>query len=99
MPDEAAGSSGVADPAVAPAAAAGEVPGAIALLSNAPMGTFDENGKYIPRSIVEDDLGGASLEDAIDPSVDWRFREELTRCRSRDRADTSAVHFRWSSRR
>ena len=69
MPDEAAGSSGVADPAVSPAAAAGEVPGAIALLSNAPMGTFDENGKYVPRAIVEDDLGGASLEDAIDATI------------------------------
>jgi small subunit ribosomal protein S1 len=69
MPDEAAGSSGVADPAASPAAAAGEVPGAIALLSDAPMGTFDETGKYIPRAIVEDDLGGASLEDAIDATI------------------------------
>jgi small subunit ribosomal protein S1 len=69
MPDEAAGSSGAADPAETPAAAAGEVPGAIALLSNAPMGSFDETGKYIPRAIVEDDLGGASLEDAIDATI------------------------------
>ena len=69
MPDEAAGSSGGADPAASPAAAAGEVPGAIALLSNAPMGTFDETGKYVPRAIVEDDLGGASLEEAIDATI------------------------------
>ncbi len=69
MPDEAAGSSGVADPAASPAAAAGEVPGAIALLSDAPMGTFDETGKYVPRAIVEDDLGGASLEEAIDATI------------------------------
>src|SRR6202166_2177568 len=69
MPDEAAGSSGVADPAAPPAAPAGEVPGAIALLSDAPMGTFDETGKYVPRAIVEDDLGGASLEEAIDATI------------------------------
>jgi small subunit ribosomal protein S1 len=29
------------------------------------MGTFDEQGTYIPRSVTEDDLGGASLEDAM----------------------------------
>jgi small subunit ribosomal protein S1 len=29
------------------------------------MGHFDEDGVYIPRSITEDDLGGASLEDAM----------------------------------
>src|ERR1019366_5842008 len=52
-----------------PAATAGEVPGAIALLSNAPMGSFDETGKYVPRAIVEDDLGGASLEEAIDATI------------------------------
>src|SRR6202163_854042 len=69
MPDEAAGSPGDADPAVTPAAAAGEVPGAIALLSNAPMGSFDESGVYVPRAIVEDDLGGASLEEAIDATI------------------------------
>ena len=36
-----------------------------ALLSTEHMGTFDENGAYIPRPITEDDLGGASLEDAM----------------------------------
>jgi small subunit ribosomal protein S1 len=69
MPDEAAGSPGEADPAAVPAAEAGEVPGAIALLSDSPMGTFDESGAYHPRAIVEDDLGGASLEEAIDATI------------------------------
>ena len=36
-----------------------------ALLSPEAMGTFDEQGTYIPRSVTEDDLGGASLEDAM----------------------------------
>src|SRR5919201_1442570 len=31
----------------------------------AQMGTFDEAGKYTPREVVADDLGGVSLEDAI----------------------------------
>jgi len=69
MPDDVAGSSGVIDPAVPTATAAGEVPGAIALMSDAPMGTFDESGNYIPRAITEDDLGGTSLEDAIDATI------------------------------
>ncbi|MHB1547912.1 MAG: S1 RNA-binding domain-containing protein, partial [Acidimicrobiales bacterium] len=29
------------------------------------MGHFDDQGVYVPRSITEDDLGGASLEDAM----------------------------------
>src|SRR5580692_11162001 len=29
------------------------------------MGTFDEQGEYTPRQVVDDDLGGMSLEDAI----------------------------------
>jgi small subunit ribosomal protein S1 len=41
------------------------VPEGTALLSSEAMGTFDENGVYIPRSVTEDDLGGASLEDAM----------------------------------
>ena len=69
MPDDAAGSPGAVDPAAAPAAGAREVPGAIALLSNAPMGSFDETGAYVPRLIVEDDLGGTSLEEAIDATI------------------------------
>ncbi len=36
-----------------------------ALLSPEAMGTFDEDGTYVPRSVTEDDLGGASLEDAM----------------------------------
>ena len=69
MPDDVAGSTGAIDPAVPSAPAAGEVPGAIALMSNAPMGTFDDAGIYIPRAITEDDLGGLSLEDAIDATI------------------------------
>ena len=41
------------------------VPEGTALLSPEAMGTFDENGDYLPRSVTEDDLGGASLEDAM----------------------------------
>ncbi len=40
-------------------------PGGPALLSPEAMGHFDEDGVYVPRSITEDDLGGASLEDAM----------------------------------
>src|ERR1700691_926761 len=69
MPDDVAGSTGAIDPAVPSATAAGEVPGAIALMSDAPMGTFDDAGTYIPRAITEDDLGGTSLEDAIDATI------------------------------
>jgi small subunit ribosomal protein S1 len=29
------------------------------------MGTFDDQGEYTPRQVVDDDLGGMSLEDAI----------------------------------
>ncbi|MGZ4785871.1 MAG: S1 RNA-binding domain-containing protein, partial [Acidimicrobiales bacterium] len=28
------------------------------------MGTFAEDGSYIPRSITEDDIGGMSMDDA-----------------------------------
>jgi small subunit ribosomal protein S1 len=69
MPDDVAGSAGASDTAAPPAPAAGEVPGAIALLSNAPMGSFDDAGNYVPRAITEDDLGGTSLEDAIDATI------------------------------
>ena len=41
------------------------VPEGTALLSPEAMGSFDENGVYIPRPVTEDDLGGASLEDAM----------------------------------
>ena len=36
-----------------------------ASLSDEVMGTFDENGNYVPRAITEDDLSGASLEDLM----------------------------------
>ena len=34
-----------------------------------PMGTFDENGEYLPREIVLDDLGSISLEDAYSATM------------------------------
>ncbi len=40
-------------------------PSATAVLSSEAMGHFDAEGHYVPRPIVEDDLGGASLEDAM----------------------------------
>ena len=40
-------------------------PQKVSLLSDAEMGTFDEEGNYVPRTVVEDDLGGASLEDLM----------------------------------
>jgi len=33
------------------------------------MGTFDESGNYVGRPIVENDLSGSSLEDAIDATI------------------------------
>ncbi|MGH9074127.1 MAG: 30S ribosomal protein S1, partial [Acidimicrobiales bacterium] len=33
------------------------------------MGTFDEGGQYHPRQVVDDDLGGLSLEEAIDGTI------------------------------
>jgi small subunit ribosomal protein S1 len=36
-----------------------------ATLSQEPMGTFDAEGNYVPRQIVEDDLSGAELEGAL----------------------------------
>ncbi len=35
------------------------------LLSDEAMGTFDADGNYVPRQITEDDLDGASLEEAM----------------------------------
>jgi small subunit ribosomal protein S1 len=35
------------------------------LLSDEAMGTFDENGNYVPRAVVEDDLAGQPLEDVM----------------------------------
>jgi small subunit ribosomal protein S1 len=32
--------------------------------SDAGMGTFDDDGRYVPRTVVENDLGGMSLDDA-----------------------------------
>ena len=42
---------------------------AIAPLSPEKMGTFDDEGNYIPRTIVEDDLGAPELESAMVTSI------------------------------
>lgn len=39
------------------------------VLSTEAMGTFDEKGVYIPRKIVEDDLGSAELEELMAGTV------------------------------
>ena len=39
------------------------------LLSTQQMGTFDENGSYIPRVITEDDLVGTDLTALVGDSV------------------------------
>jgi len=36
-----------------------------AVLTAEPMGSFDADGAYIPRQVVEDDLGALSFDDAI----------------------------------
>ncbi|HUY63974.1 MAG TPA: S1 RNA-binding domain-containing protein, partial [Acidimicrobiales bacterium] len=69
MSDLAAGSAGAIDQAAPAANGAGDVPGTTALLSQGPMGTFDEQGVYTPRAIIEDDLAGSSLEDAIAATI------------------------------
>jgi len=44
-------------------------PTAACLLSPEHMGTFDAEGNYTPRSIVDDDLGDADLEKAMGDSI------------------------------
>jgi small subunit ribosomal protein S1 len=39
-------------------------PPAASAASDTGMGTFDEQGRYVPRTVVENDLGGMSLDDA-----------------------------------
>jgi len=41
----------------------------LAELSPEAMGTFDAEGNYIPRTITEDDLGGAPLEDVMADTI------------------------------
>ena len=53
------GAGVITAPALAPSAST------LGLLSGGPMGTFDADGNYLPRPIVEDDLGAGSLDDAI----------------------------------
>jgi small subunit ribosomal protein S1 len=40
-----------------------------AILESPPMGTFDENGEYIPRPITENDLGSLTLEEAYSATM------------------------------
>ena len=45
-------------------------PAVTSTLDDSPTyGTFDEKGEYIPRQVVEDDLGDTSLEDAIAATI------------------------------
>jgi len=39
------------------------------LLSPEAMGSFDAEGNYTPRTIVDDDLGDADLEKAMGDSI------------------------------
>ncbi|HMK62639.1 MAG TPA: 30S ribosomal protein S1 [Acidimicrobiales bacterium] len=68
MSDPAAGSAGANDPA-ASADGAGRAPGVTAVLLPTPHGSFDENGNYLPTTIIEDDLSGASLEEAVASTI------------------------------
>src|SRR5580692_6311685 len=45
------------------------MPDGTSLLSTQQMGTFDENGNYIPRVITEDDLVGTDLTALVGDSV------------------------------
>ncbi len=49
----------------AQASSASEVPSS----ASQPFGTFDEEGNYVPREVVADDLGGLSFEDAISKTI------------------------------
>jgi small subunit ribosomal protein S1 len=54
----------------APAATATATAAATATLPDAAgMGSFDDEGRYVPRQVVEDDLGGMSLDDAYSQSM------------------------------
>ena len=44
-------------------------PTATATADSGEFGTFTEDGDYVPRQIVDDDLGGISLEDAYDSTM------------------------------
>ena len=43
--------------------------GRTSLLSPEAMGSFDAEGNYTPRTIVDDDLGDADLEQAMGDSI------------------------------
>jgi small subunit ribosomal protein S1 len=53
----------------APAAPAAPERGRTSLLSPEAMGSFDAEGNYTPRTIVDDDLGDADLEQAMGDSI------------------------------
>ncbi|HMD47084.1 MAG TPA: 30S ribosomal protein S1, partial [Acidimicrobiales bacterium] len=40
-----------------------------ALLSDEAMGTFDDEGHYVPRRITEDDLGADQLEQVMQDTI------------------------------
>jgi small subunit ribosomal protein S1 len=57
-------------PPSAPVAAYEPNPEAVdAPIAPAGMGTFAEDGTYVPRSIIEDDLGGMSMDDAYSATM------------------------------
>jgi small subunit ribosomal protein S1 len=39
------------------------------LTAESGMGSFDDQGRYVPRQVTEDDLGGLSLDDAYTQSM------------------------------
>jgi small subunit ribosomal protein S1 len=57
------------DPTSSPAAAESTTATATLPVERTDMGQVDEQGHYVPRQIVEDDLGGMSLDDAYTQSM------------------------------
>ncbi len=68
MPDLSVGTT-EATPATSPTSRPVSAPATVARLGEMPMGTFDENGVYLPRIVVEDDLVNESLDQAIDSTI------------------------------
>jgi small subunit ribosomal protein S1 len=64
MSDHDAGSSGAPE-----TSNTATTTGAVAVLPDLPMGTFDAEGNYVPRLVTEDDLTGPSLDDAIASTI------------------------------
>ena len=68
-PTEAAPAAEVAEPTSAPQPAYEANPEAIEPVVSSAMGTFAEDGTYVPRTVTEDDLGGMSMEDAYSATM------------------------------